>query len=83
MRRAQTSNQRIDSLEEQLLEVVKCTITACETLENEPRESLRKNIELKTKQLNLEIALAELRLSLASERTGKPIDLPNLLRSVN
>jgi hypothetical protein len=35
MRRAQASNQRIDSLEEQLLEVMKCTITACEARENE------------------------------------------------
>jgi hypothetical protein len=44
----------------------------------------RKNAELKVKQLNLEIALAELRLSLAERGDRKAIlDLPNALSSVN
>ena len=75
-----SSNRRIESLEEQVLEVVRCMITACEGLENELRRVTAENNELRAKQAQLEIALAELRLVLA-ERAGKVIDHP--LRSVH
>jgi len=82
-RRAQLSHQRIDGLEEQVLEVVRCMITACEGLENELARVTRENLELKTKQLNLEAALAELRLSLATDDRKAIRDLPNPLTRVN
>jgi len=80
-RRAQLSHQRIDGLEEQVLEVVRCMITACEGLEL--ARVTRENLELKTKQLNLEAALAELRLSLATDDRKAIRDLPNPLTRVN
>jgi hypothetical protein len=79
-RRAIFNNQRIDELESQVLEIVKCTITACEGLEYELARVTRENADLKLKQAQLEITMAELRLALA-ERTGKVIEHP--LRAVN
>jgi hypothetical protein len=79
-RRAQFSNRQIEYLETQVLEVVRCMITACEGFENELARVTAENAELKKKQLDLETSIAELRLSLA-ERGGKVIEHP--LRAVN
>ena len=49
-RREVSSNRRIESLEEQVHEVVRCMITACEGLENELRRVTAENNELRAKQ---------------------------------
>jgi len=82
-RREQISNRRLDELESQLLEVVKCCITATEGLENELARVTAENADLKLKQTQLETALAELRLALATGDRKAILDLPNPLARVN
>jgi septal ring factor EnvC (AmiA/AmiB activator) len=73
------ADQRVAELESDLAELARATSTAADAFENELARVTKENAELKTKQVQLEAALAELRLTLA-ERAGKPLDLKPLAR---
>jgi PAS domain-containing protein len=76
--------QRIADLEAEVLEVARATGTVCEALENELAHVTRENTELKTRQAQLEAALADLRLAVTERSDRKAmLDLPNPLSSVN
>jgi hypothetical protein len=77
------ADQRVAYLEQQLTDVARCAGTMCEGLNDELARVTAENAALKTKLLDLEATVAELRLSAVERERGRVLDLPNPLKSVN